>query len=135
MDAFKEAAFCRRLTTFHETFAPAGHSSASKPVISAIWHEAVANRKATKVCGAIMKLLTSPTWTQTESTAILSSGLITAVDKIKTTSSTRCSTLLFILSSSSSTKSLLSTLLPDTASFHAAVERSIKRNPVLLNIG
>ena len=59
MDAFKEAAFCRRLTTFHETFAPAGHSSASKPVISAIWHEAVANRKATEVCGAIMKLLTS----------------------------------------------------------------------------
>ena len=60
MDAFKEAAFCRRLTTFHETFAPAGHASASKPVISAIWHKAVANKKATEVCGAIMKLLTSP---------------------------------------------------------------------------
>ena len=59
MDAFKEAAFCKRLTTFHETFAPAGHSSASKPVIIAIRHGAVANRKATEVCGAMMKLLTS----------------------------------------------------------------------------
>ena len=37
-----EPAYCKRMTTFHETFAPAGSSSASKPVISAVWHKAVA---------------------------------------------------------------------------------------------
>ena len=140
MDAFKEAAFCRRLTTFHETFAPAGHSSASKPVISTIWHEAVANRKVTEVCGAIMKLLTSPyldpnrehshliIWADNCSgqnkNYVLYQTLYTAVysqfvrfDKV---------TIKYFVAGHSS-------MAAD--SFHAAVERSIKRNPVLLNIG
>ena len=105
MDAFKEAAFCRSLTTFHEIF------------ISAIWHEAVANRKATEVRPSLWSCWLASTSTQTESTAILSSGLITAADKTKTMSYTRRSTPLSILSMSGSTKSLLSTLSPDTASW------------------
>ena len=140
MDAFKEAAFCRRLTTFHETFAPAGHASASKPVISAIWHEAVANRKAIEVCGAIMKLLTSPyldpdrehshliIWADNcggqNKNYVLYQTIYTAVhsqfvrfDKV---------TIKYFVAGHS---------FMAADSFHAAVERSIKRNPVLLNIG
>ena len=140
MDAFKEAAFCKRITTFHETFAPAGHSSASKPVISAVCHGIVANRKATEVCGAIMKLRTSPYWDPDREHShlitwadncggenknyVLFQTLYTAVhtqfvrfDKV---------TIKYLVAGHRSMA---------TDAFHAAVERSIKRNPVLLNIG
>ena len=56
----KETAFTRRLVVFHETLAPVKGSSERLPVIAGLWHEAVADRKAVEVTGAILKLLSAP---------------------------------------------------------------------------
>ena len=56
----KETAFTRRLVVFHETLAPVKGSSEKLPVIAGLWHEAVADRKAVEVTGAILKLLSAP---------------------------------------------------------------------------
>ena len=59
-DYMKETAFTRRLVVFHETLAPVKGSSERLPVIAGLWHKAVADRKAVKVTGAILKLLSAP---------------------------------------------------------------------------
>ena len=57
---FKETAFNRRLTVFHETLAPLGDVTAEKPVISAIRHEAVAGRSGCEVTAAVLCLQGAP---------------------------------------------------------------------------
>ena len=57
---FKETAFNRRLTVSHETLAPLGDATAEKPVISAIWHEAVAGRSGCEVTAAVLCLPSAP---------------------------------------------------------------------------
>ena len=47
-------------SVFHEALAPLGDSTADKPVISAIWHEAVAGRSGYEVAAAVLHLLSAP---------------------------------------------------------------------------
>ena len=48
------------LVIAHDTLAPLKGSSERLPVIAGLWHEAVADRKAVEVTGAILKLLSAP---------------------------------------------------------------------------
>ena len=59
-DYMKETAFTRRLVVFHKTLAPVKGSSERLPVIAGLRHEAMANRKAVEMTGAILKVLSAP---------------------------------------------------------------------------
>ena len=59
-DYMKKTAFTRQLVVLHETLTPVKGSSERLPVIAGLWHEAVADRKAVEVTGAILKLLSAP---------------------------------------------------------------------------
>lgn len=56
----KECMFTQRLTTFHQTMAPAGATDAEHLVLSARWTEAVAGRSGKEMASAILSLLSSP---------------------------------------------------------------------------
>lgn len=60
MDQFKECFFTQRLTCYHETLAPCGPIQQDRPVIAALWHDAIAGRGMDEVASAILKLLSSP---------------------------------------------------------------------------
>jgi len=51
--------FTRRLVVFHETFAPLGSKSKERPVVSALWHEALSGRNAEDLASAYVKVIRS----------------------------------------------------------------------------
>ena len=55
-DYLKETAFTRRQVVFHETLASVKGLSERLSVTAGLCHEAVADRKAVEVTGAILKL-------------------------------------------------------------------------------
>ena len=135
---FEETAFNRRLTVLHETLAPLGEATAEKPVISAIWHETVAGRSGCEVTAVVLRLLSAPQLPSDEyehlviwldncagqnKKYILFSALYNAIRTgIIPLSSL---TLMFFVPGHS---------FMSADAFHAAVERNIMKNPVLLNI-
>ena len=138
MDTFKETAFNRRLTVFHEALAPLGDATAEKPVISAIWHKAVAGRSGCEVTAVVLRLLSAPQLPSDEY-----DHLVIWLDNF---AGQNKNYLLF----STLYNAIRTGIIPfftltlkffvpghsfmSADAFHAAVERNIKKNPVLLNI-
>jgi hypothetical protein len=57
MSGYKVVLFTPRLVTFNETFAPLGKSSATKPNIPILWHEATSGRNASDIASAFWSFL------------------------------------------------------------------------------
>jgi len=136
LEQFKEAIFCRRLVTFHETLAPAGQISEEKPVLSAIWHEGIAGRSAREVASAILKLLQSPQLPEKEEMVVwldncsgqnknyvLFQTLYAAVKQQEIGYKTL--TLKYFIPGHS---------FMAADSFHASVERQLKKTKAVINI-
>lgn len=53
MEQYKQVIFTPRITTFHHTMAPAGGTSATRPTLSAVWHEEVSGRMAKDIASVV----------------------------------------------------------------------------------
>ena len=138
MGLFKETVFNRRLTVFYEALTPLGDATAEKPVMRAIWHEAVAGRSGCEVTAAVLRLPSAPQLPADEYEHLVN-WLDNCVGQNKN----------YILFSTLS-NAIRTGIIPfsiltlkffvpghsfmSADDFHAAVERNVKRNPVLLNI-
>ena len=59
LSGVKTCVFTRRLVAFHETFAPLGSKTKQRPVVSAVWHEAVSGRSAEDLASVYLTVIRS----------------------------------------------------------------------------